>query len=198
MTSTATPFGLRPVQKLGGRMEAESFRSFPISNGYSTSIFYGDPVTFNAGNINKCAYNFSAGGYIGMFAGCKYTDPNSKQPRWSMYWPASTVATDALAFVYDDPWQVFEVQTDGTGAAFTAANLNLNISWANVLSGAGSTTTGLSAGSMSATGVATTNTLQYRIVGISETPNNAWTDTYPILKVIANFGFHNYLAATGV
>lgn len=195
MTATSTPFGLKPVQKLGGRPENQSERLFPIASAYATSIFFGDPVIFSAGNITKCVYNFTAGGTIGMFAGCKYTNPTTKQPQWAMYWPASTVATDAMAYVYDDPFQIFLAQANG---AVAANKLNLNISWANTLSGAGSTVTGLSAGLLDASSAATTNSLQYRIVGFDETPSNAAGDAFTVVKIMANFGFHNYLAATGV
>lgn len=194
MVSTSTPFGLRAVGFTGGRPETLATVLYPIQSAYATSIYLGDPVGLSAGYIIKNVYNWTASASIGQFAGVKYTNPTTKQPTWSNYWPASTTASDALAFVYVDPFQIYEVQGN---AATTAASLNLNVSWANTLT-TGNTTSGLSTGQVDSGNAATTNSLQYRIVGLSDIPNNAWTDTYPIIRVIHNFGFHGYLAATGV
>ena len=46
--------------------------------------------------------------------GCRYTDPNTKQLTFSQVFPASTVASDAMAFVVDDPNVLFTIQADGS------------------------------------------------------------------------------------
>jgi len=43
-----------------------------------------------------------------VFVGCSYTDPVTKNKRFSQYWPASTLAGDAVAYVVDDPDTVFK------------------------------------------------------------------------------------------
>ena len=48
--------------------------------------------------------------------GVSYTDPNSKQKVFSQLWPASTVASDAMAYVVDDPNVLFTIQADGAPA----------------------------------------------------------------------------------
>src|SRR6266403_3908841 len=112
MTAVSTPFGLKVDKLLSGDDTNQAISHYPIASAYATNIFFGDPVITSAGNLQKCLFNFSAGGTLGMFAGCKYTNPTTKQPVWSMYWPASTVATDAVAFVYDNPYMVFLAQSN--------------------------------------------------------------------------------------
>jgi hypothetical protein len=50
---------------------------------------------------------------VGIFMGCSFTDPNSGQKVFSQLWPANTVASDAMAFVVDDPNALFAIQADG-------------------------------------------------------------------------------------
>ena len=50
---------------------------------------------------------------VGIFMGCSFTDPNTNQLTFSQLWPASTVASDAMAFVVDNPNVEFVIQADG-------------------------------------------------------------------------------------
>jgi len=43
MSSTAAPFGLRPISRLGAGGQ-EVFRQLPIASGYATDIAMGDIV----------------------------------------------------------------------------------------------------------------------------------------------------------
>lgn len=120
MSSVAAPFGLRPV----GRMDTgslETFRQFPIASGYATNIAMGDIVHLVDGGTattieKQSAVGTSAIDLVGVFIGCKFTDPNTKQMTFSQLWPASTVASDAMAYVVDDPNVLFEIQADGAPA----------------------------------------------------------------------------------
>lgn len=185
--------GLTPVGSLRQADWNGKLRQYPIASGYGTSIYTGDLVTLSSGSIQRAAFNFSAGAATGVFLGCSYTNPTTKQPVWSQYWPASTVASDAVAYVCDDPEAVFELQSD---AALTAAALGKNIDL--VQTSAGSDTTGKSGMNASGSSIATTNTLRFRVVGLKATPDNGWTDTYPIILVKFNFGFHAQGTATGL
>ncbi len=117
MSSVAAPFGLRPV----GRMDTgslETLRQFPIASGYATNIAMGDIVHLVDGGTattieKQSAVGTSAIDLVGVFIGCKFTDPNTKQMTFSQLWPASTVASDAMAYVVDDPNVLFEIQADG-------------------------------------------------------------------------------------
>ena len=51
MASTATPYGLRPVNLIGGQPYAGSTRLVKINNAYGSNIFYGQPVSINASGV---------------------------------------------------------------------------------------------------------------------------------------------------
>lgn len=102
--NVSAPYGLKPINLIGGQVFAGSTRSLPIQYGYSTNIFYGDIVKLARGFINRAAVTTAGGsGIVGIFLGCSYTDPVTKQKRYAQNWPASTLAGDAVAIVADDP-----------------------------------------------------------------------------------------------
>ena len=122
MSSVAAPFGLRPIGRLdSGSLEV--FRQYPIASAYGTNIAMGDIVHLADGGTATTIEKQSGTGddtteidMVGIFMGCSYTDPNSGQKVFSQLWPASTVASDAMAFVVDDPNVLFTIQADGAPA----------------------------------------------------------------------------------
>lgn len=105
------PYGLLPTNLTGGQVFAGSTRMIPIASGYGTSLYYGDPVKFTTtGTLitSGLAYNSAAaevGGTLGVFLGCEYTPaggPLYGKERYQ-YWAGGTVASDAVAYVCDDP-----------------------------------------------------------------------------------------------
>ena len=150
------PYGLKAVNEIGGLPYAGSTRMIPIASGYGSNLFYGQIVQLSAGTLIAGAYTPASSpttpiaGTIGVFVGCSYTNPSTLQPIQSQYWPASTVANDAIAYVIDDPRTVFKVAvgSQGTSLSNTSAGngyMNPQFIGTNVypLSGAGgSTTTG--------------------------------------------------------
>lgn len=105
------PYGLLPYNLTGGQVFAGSTRMIPIASGYGTSLYYGDPVKFTTtGTLitSGLAYNSAAaevGGTLGVFLGCEYTPaggPLYGKERYQ-YWAGGTVASDAVAYVCDDP-----------------------------------------------------------------------------------------------
>jgi hypothetical protein len=122
MSSIAAPFGLRPIGRLdNGSLEV--FRQYPIASAYNTNIAAGDIVQLVDGGTATTIEKQSATGddttaidMVGIFMGCSYTDPNSGQIVFSQLWPANTVASDAMAFVVDDPSVLFAIQADGAPA----------------------------------------------------------------------------------
>ena len=146
MSSTAAPFGLRPIGRLdSGSLEV--FRQYPIASGYGTDIAMGDIAQLVDGGTATTIEKQSGTGddstaidMVGIFMGCSYTDPNSGQKVFSQLWPASTVASDAMAYIVDDPNVLFTIQADGaptnTGDIYgkncllvqTAPNTSLKIS----------------------------------------------------------------------
>jgi len=109
--TVSAPYGLKPVNLLGGQVFAGSTRMLPIQYGYATNIFYGDMINIVRGSIvkNTSTTDSTAAGLIGVFLGCSFTNPLTKQKQFSQYWPASTLAGDAMAVICDDPDTVFKV-----------------------------------------------------------------------------------------
>jgi len=101
------------------------------------------------------------------------------------------VASDAVAYVIDDPSVVFQMQADDT-LAQTALGNN-----AAVVQTAGSTDIGNSKNAVDASSIATTNTLPVRILGFVDGPDSAVGDAYTDVLVKFNAG-HQYDNTTGV
>lgn len=190
------PYGLRPVNLIGGQVFAGSTRMIPIASGYDTSIFYGDVVKLVAAGTLEKDTGTTAATPVGVFLGCEYTDPNTGQLLHSQYFPANTAADDIRAYVADDPDLLFKVaHVSGTtvidGVARTAVGSNVAL-----VQNAGSTVTGNSA--VAVTGVATTNTLPLRIVDVVEETVDSDGNGFAELIVKWNFGMHQYDRALGI
>lgn len=104
------PYGLLPVNLIGGQSFAGSTRMIPIASGYATSLYYGAPVKFTSDGsliVSGLAYNSAAtevGGTLGVFLGCEYTPaggPLYGKQRFQK-WTGGTAASDAVAYVLDD------------------------------------------------------------------------------------------------
>ena len=134
------PYGAKPVNLLGGQVFSGSTREYPITYGYNTNIFYGDAVTLSAGFcVIATAPINTTNTTVGVFLGCSFTDPVTKQKRFSQYYPAGTLAGDIRAVVVDDPDTVFRI------GVVTAAGVQTIGSMSQLMVGvnaAGSTTTG--------------------------------------------------------
>jgi len=173
--TVAAPYGLKPVNLIGGRVYAGSTRMFPITNGYNTSMFNGDVVQIgtsaNIGNIiaSTMTYNQSSAvaGTIGVFVGCEYATtggPIYGKNRYQ-FWNASTSAPDAIGYVVDDPQAVFQAvclsNPAGTGGSTTIQYLNpafvgSNAYYIGAAAGnTGSTTTGDSSAGIAISAAAT-------------------------------------------
>lgn len=200
MATTAAPYGLRPVNLIGGLPYSGSTRLIKIASAYGTNIFYGDIVSIvAAGTIAKVTATGADGttnafpaGVIGVFMGCTYTDPNLKYKVFKQYWPSGTVASDAYAYVVDDPNVVYQAQADDTMAQ---ATLGGNVC---VVQTAGSTTTGDSKVALKASSIATDTFLPFRIVGFVDGPFSAVGDAYTDCLVKFNAGIHSYTSGTGI
>jgi hypothetical protein len=202
MSATATPYGLRPVNLIGGQPYAGSVRSIPIASGYNTNIFNGSIVAIVAGGTIEIVTTngdnstpFPAG-TVGVFLGCSYTDSDGTY-RNRQYWPANTVASDAVAHIVDDPDCLFMAQADG---AVTQADLGQNTHLAAVQStSTGDTVTGNSTSALTAT-TNTTATWAFRIVDFVDNVGNGSQvgDAYTDLIVKFNPGQHSYTNQTGI
>lgn len=180
MATTASPYGLRPVNLIGGQPYAGSTRLIKINNAYAANIFYGQAVSINSSGVliaDTGTSNVAATGTVGVFVGCTYTDPNLKYKIFKQYWPTGTVATDAYAYVVDDPDVVMQVQADD---AVTQAALGANIGLSTF---SGNTSTGNSETSADVASINTTATLPLRIVGFVDGPDSTVGDAYTDILV---------------
>lgn len=208
------PYGLKPINLIGGQVFAGATRQIKIASGYNTDIFYGDVVRVSSdGVIVKEEGTTTVTRVVGVLLGVQFTNPSTKQIQFQQFWPAGTVAADAVAYVADDPDQLFKVAavSSGTTVAFYGRTLIGN----NValVQNSGSTVTGNSAVGIDGSSAAVTVSLPIRIVDVVPDTANAagnfcefivkWNAPYITLtegtpNVVAWNGGHQYLNPTGV
>jgi len=177
------PYGLKPINLIGGQVYSGSTRQMPIASGYGTSIFNGDVVKpVNDGTIAKDTGTTTATP-LGVFLGCTYTDPNTSQVTFKQYFPASTAASDIMGYIVDDPDVLFKVAMVSSGT--TVAGYGRTVVGNNVplVQNSGSTTTGNSGVGILAASAATTLSLPMRIVDVvSDTKNSSGNYVEAIVK----------------
>ena len=216
------PYGLKPINLIGGQVFAGATRQFNIASAYGTSIFNGDVVKLVAGGTIEKDTGEATATPVGVFLGCSYVNAQG-QTIFQQYFPASTAAptgTVITAFVADDPDQLFKaVLVAGTtedGNGLTPAYLGRTMigSNAELVQNAGSTITGDSkVGIYSAAGATTTASLPIRVVDVvPDTANSSgnfvefivkWNVPYITLaegtpNVVTWAGGHQYLNPTGI
>lgn len=173
MSSTSAPFGLRPAYHPSGLDRA---REYYMSPSYATPIYKGSPVSLVSNLINLAAFQQD---WLGSFAGCTYADVTGK-PVVTNFWPgAQPGATLLVAWVYDDPLQVFEIQANGSIAQ--SAGRQIDFDSASI--GTGSAATGLSTAMAASALVAAASQGQMRVVDVNQSPSNAWGDAFTVLQV---------------
>lgn len=163
------PYGLQPVNLIGGQVFAGSTRSLPIQYAYATDIFYGDFVVLSRGFITRASVSTgtAVNQVTGIFLGCTYTDPVTKQKRFSQYWPASTLAGDATAYVVDDPDTVFKAAVCSATTVVASGALAMVGTNLSMINNTGSTATGNSANAVLApTATPVSTILPVRCVGV--------------------------------
>jgi len=194
MAKTATPYGLKAVNHVGGTPYAGSTRLLPIASGYASNLFNGQVVQIETDGTIGLVGTFGDG-VIGVFVGCTYTDPNTQQLTFNNMWPTGLVAADAKAYVIDDPDVVYMAQADG---AVTQEDLGQNTEFA----AAQSTSTGVLINGNSTSAVSSTTavtaTLPFRIVDFVDSPNSTVGDAFTDVLVKFNAGIHSYNNPDGV
>ena len=196
------PYGLKPINLIGGQVFAGSTRQIPITTSsvnYSTAIYYGDVVQLTStGTVIISTLTSSVvAGVVGVFLGCSYTNPTTKQKLFAQSWPGfASGVTDAVAYVCDDPDALFKVVavSSGTTVAFYGQTLVGN----NValIQNTGDGTTGDSRVAIDGTSAVTTTNAMRIVDVVPETANSSGNFCEFIVKF--NFGYHSYYYATGV
>ena len=216
--TVSAPYGLKPINLIGGQVFAGATRQLVIANtsgtGYGTSIFYGDVVKLVSGGTIEKDAGTSTATPVGVFMGCQYISAVTGQLTFSQYYPASLAVksgTEIQAFVADDPDQLFKVVlvagTTADGNGLTPAYLGRTVIGSNaaLVQNTGSSTTGDSkVGIYTAAGATTTDTLPIRIIDVvPDTANSSGNFCELIVKwnaanVSGLTGGHQYLNPTGV
>lgn len=179
MSATSAPFGLRPAFHPSGLDRAQALAG-GIASAYASNILKGQPVKYaTSGTIVVAA---AGDAFAGAFAGVEWTDTTGRR-RVSNYWPANTAyqAGSCVAYFYNDPNIVYEIQSDGTLAQTSVGDM---ADLSNTT--AGSAVTGLSQCTLSNTLAGAGNSAQMLILDIAPYPDNAWGDDYVIVRVKIN------------
>jgi hypothetical protein len=160
--SVSAPYGYKPINLIGGQAFAGSTRMLPISYNYGTAIYYGDPVTLSAtagvtnGTIILPTLPVNTTNTIvGVFLGCYYTNPSTKQRVYSQYYPGSITAGDITAIVGDDPDLVFRTSVATATNAQTIGSASQLLLGKNMIGNSGATIIGSAVTGNSTNGVVT-------------------------------------------
>jgi len=192
MSSTSAPFGFRPSYHNSGQMRP---KAYTIASTYAANIFSGDPVKLtDNGVIQLGTSDGTRSGTVdgisllGIFAGCQYLDASGK-PTISPFWPSGTTGTEIVAWVYDDPETLFDVQYNNPSPGTTVQTaVGEECDW-TVASPGGSTQTGLS--NTYLTAIQATSG-QFQITGFAYSIFDSITDAY--VQVTVRINEHHYKA----
>lgn len=191
--SVSAPYGMRPVNLIGGQVFSGSTRLFAIATNSSTAIYYGDVVKLASGVLVKDT-GTDAASPVGVFLGCTYTDPTYGKT-FRQYYPGTTNITDVQAYVVDDPDALFKVAVVSTGTTISYVASTVVGKNAVLVQNTGVTASGDATNGISST-TATTSTWPLRIISVvPETQSAAGSYTEVIVKW--NQGMHQYLNPTG-
>jgi hypothetical protein len=189
MANKDAAFGLRPIGKVGQNRDNGGLSEYSIAANDTSTIYFNDPVKATAaGTIDVAG---AGGDLLGSLNGVFYTDPTTKKPTWANHY-SQVNAADTVAFVSDDPYERFEIQSNGTNA-ITQASVFFNYDIAY--------TAGDSANCVSkvelneSTGVSTT--AQLRLLGFSKDPDNSDIGSANV-NMVVSINEHFLKSTTGI
>ena len=187
MANKDAAFGLRPIGKVGQNRDAQGLSEYDIAASAS-AIYFNDPVEIlSTGTIGVAA---ATDALLGSLTGVFFTDATTSKPTFANHLNASNTATDIVGFVSDDPYQRFEIQSDG---ATEATDVGQN---ADIVYAAGSSPDFVSKVELDESDHKDA-TAQLRIIGISNDPDNNTAGSANVnLVVIINE--HQLKGTTGV
>ena len=162
MANKDSAFGLRAIGKVGQNRDNQGLSEYDIAASAS-AIYQNDPVEMAAtGTITVAAATDTL---LGSLTGVFFTDASTSKPTFANHLDASNTATDIKGFVADDPYERFEIQSDGATAA---ADVGLN---ADIVYAAGSSPNYVSKVELDHSDLKT-GTAQLRVLGISKDIEN--------------------------
>ena len=164
--ASTTGFGFRPIKKIAQNYNSTGLSEYSVAAS-SALISHSDLCQLTTNGVVLTAGDGGANN-LGSLNGVFYTDATTSKPTWSNYSPASNTATDIVAFVTDNPQQMYEVMS-----ADTAFNQNEVGHCADQVGDAGTSPLYMSKSKISAT---TANTqAQLFILGVSRDPDHSDT-----------------------
>jgi len=166
--ASTTGFGLRPIRKVGQNDNNGGLSEYNVAAA-SAAMFQNDGVVATA--TGDIAIGAVGNTLIGSLNGVFFTDANTSKPTYANHLLAANAATDIVAFVNDDPYQMFEVRSNAAGASlatdvFNNADMAVTAGVANVNGLSRST---LDDATLTGGGV---GSAQLKIVGLSRDPDN--------------------------
>ena len=183
--SSSTGFGLKPLKKVGQNYDAGGLGEYPVAAS-STAIYNQDMVAMAATGyaaVAAAATTHNLGSLNGVF----YTDATTSKPTFQNYLQGSNTATDIVAFVTDDPNQVYEIRSNNSGASDqTDVGNTAEISYS-----AGASPNYISRTTLDDATLGTT-AQQLKIVGVSrDEENDDLTSANVVWRVVINEHFYN-------
>jgi len=171
MANQDAAFGLRPLKTVGQQDDSTGFSSHTIDAGEGSAMYQGSLVIGTTTGYVDIGSTTSTKN-LGAFWGCFYVDPTTLKPTFKNYYPGSVTppnSKDIEAFVYDSPYQMFEVQSDNTGASaqtdvFECADTSSTTT--------GSTTNGISNTELNDSTLSS-SIAQLKVIGVSRDPANS-------------------------
>ena len=197
--TVSAPYGLKPVNLIGGQVFAGATRMMEIASGYGTNIFFGDLVKrVVTGTIEKDTGTTTATP-CGVFMGVSFTNSSTGQVQQQQFYPASQAikaGTKIFAVVADDPDTLFQVAVVSGTTTISGVGISAIGNNGTLVQNAGSTTTGNSAVAL-LDSTAVTATLPIRIIDVvRDTETTA--DNFPEVIVKINATMHQYNNSLGI
>ncbi|CAB4122718.1 hypothetical protein UFOVP28_34 [uncultured Caudovirales phage] len=130
-------------------------------------------------------FNTNGDKYVGIFVGCQYTNAQNGQPQWDQWYPGNVSSANMVGYVIDDPDAVFQVQCS-TSYFDALSAVGSSYGFTTITAGFGTTTPTVTAYAAATSynsltkdslcvldiGGGTSTTKAYKIVDISQTPDN--------------------------
>ena len=193
--TVSAPYGLIPINLIGGQVFAGATRQIPIASGSATAIYFGDVVELNSNGTLSKEVGTAVATPVGVFLGVSYTDATFGKT-FRQYYPGAVTASDILAYVQDNPTALYKVAVVSSGTTINAVSRTSVGNNTALVQNTGTSATGNSKVAVSSTTV-TDSTLPIRIIDVvPETANSLGSYTEVIVKW--NAGMHQYDNPTGV
>lgn len=190
MANVDAAFGLIPVKYRDGRPYTGAYTRCYVPATDATALYIGDPVNV-AGSADAdgvmTVTKATAGGGTYILGSIVAVEPSTADS-----YTYRVASTARYVHVASDPDLLFKIQEDSDTSTLAATDVGNN---ADFVDGTGSTTTGKSGVELDSNTANTTNTLQLRIHGLYQTPDNS-IGTNAVWLVSINLHANRYL--TGV